>query len=150
MPKKFLVALIALFAIAVFSYAQLPPEVGPDGVPYLKVNINPGPTPPQVNINPYGIVPLVEVTKAPDVRFAPIGCEDRRNFRTAIGASIAGPLVVTYMNTSDQTSLTLVTNDRTQNVDLSTDKQITGAIYLADNQRLEFDSAVLYSGCTPG
>ena len=41
-----------LLALVLLAYAQRPPDFSPDGVPFLKVNINPTEIPPEVNINP--------------------------------------------------------------------------------------------------
>src|SRR5438132_8917081 len=87
--------------------AQLPPQVNADGVPFFNVNINPTNVPPMVNVNPYGAVPKVEVAQMPPLAIAPSGCADRENFQTAVGRTISGPLVMTYLNIPDQTKTSL-------------------------------------------
>ena len=154
MSKYFLAAVISVVFLilwSAFTYAQLPPETTLDGVPFLKVNINPTNIPPFVNINPYNVTPRVEVTQLPDIQFTttPSGCSDGQNFRTTIGSSIVGPLMVTYLNTSQQSVVTLVDNQGTRRVDLSPDTQITTAIYVGPGQTLAFNSNVMYSGCVP-
>ena len=149
MRKMFLIVAPLLLAAAVFTYGQRPPESGSEGVPFLKVNINPTDVPPEVNINPNRSVPRVEVARMPDVRFTPSGCADGRNFRTAVARSITGPLMVTYRNTSQQTSVTLADAQGNQRVDISPGTHIQTAIYLATGQSLQFDSNVMYSGCVP-
>jgi hypothetical protein len=58
-------------------------------------------------------------------------------------------LMLTYLNISEQSVVTLVDGQGTQRADLSPGTQITTAIYLASGQTMEFDSSVLYSGCVP-
>jgi len=138
-----------LSALALLAYAQQPPDYAPDGVPFLKVNINPTPIPPGVNINPYQAVPLVEVAKMPEMKFEPMGCEDGRNFRTSIGSSIRGPMLVTYLNMPQQGEVRLVDGQGTRAITLSSQVQVNTAIYLGAGEALEFDSATMYSGCIP-
>ena len=86
----------------------------------------------------------------PEVKFTPSGCSEGRNFHTAIGTSITGPLVVTYLNTSPQNGVMLVdTRNGNQRVDLSPQTQVATAIYLEAGQALQFDSSIMYSGCRP-
>jgi len=125
--------------------AQLPPQVNADGVPFFNVNINPTNVPPMVNVNPYGAVPKVEVTQMPQLAIAPAGCADRENFQTAVGRTISGPLVITYLNVPDQTETSL----GGQRVALSNTTQIATALYLRSGQQLSFDKDVIYSGCRP-
>src|SRR4051794_13128880 len=86
MPKRARVILVGCFVLTLIlvAYAQRPPDFGTDGVPFLKVNINPTGIPPAVNINPNDIIPVVEVSHMPEVKFTPSGCSDGRNFHTAI------------------------------------------------------------------
>ena len=63
---------------------QRPPEADPEGTEYLRVNINPTPTPPMVNINPGGRVPRVNVSRMPDIRIQPTGCDSRTNCETKV------------------------------------------------------------------
>ena len=143
------VASVLVVVVAALTYAQLPPAEGLDGAPFLKVNINPTNIPPQVNINPYNTTPRVAVTEMPEVRFPPSACADRRNFRTGIAQAITGPLMVTYLNTSEQNVVSIGGNQGAQRVNLSQSAQLTTAIYLEAGQTLEFESAILYSGCVP-
>jgi hypothetical protein len=125
--------------------AQLPPQTNPDGVPFFNVNINPTNIPPMVNIDPYGVIPKVEVSQMPPVAIVPTGCDDRQNFQTDVGKAIAGPMVVTYLNIPPQTQVTL----GPQRVMLSNTNQLGTAIYLRAGQQLNFDNDVMYSGCRP-
>jgi hypothetical protein len=146
---------IVLFVTGHFTstitYAQRPPATTAEGIPYFNANINPTDVPPMVNINPYQIVPKVEVTRLPELRVTSSSCQDRQmNFRTGIGTSITGPLVVTYLNLPEQSSVTLVDpQNGSQQLTLTSGAQIAAAIYLNSGQRLEFESAVMYSGCQP-
>jgi hypothetical protein len=142
------VSLVVSIFIAV-AYAQLPPETDATGVPYLRVNINPTNVPPVVNINPNQAVPRVRVSEMPEIRVAPAGCASRRNFQTGIGRSIAGPLMVTYLHLPAQTTVTLGDPAGSHSMNLGTAGQITTANFLEANQRLEFDSEIMYSGCRP-
>src|SRR4051812_14385190 len=124
---KGLVALNAILLIwnlfSVTGRAQLPPQTNREGTPYLPVNINPTNVPPMVNINPHNTYPKVEVTrvdevgripditKLPDIRVTASGCDAERNFKTAVGRSIAGPLVVTYLNLPQPAQATLSGQD---------------------------------------
>jgi len=130
------------------GHAQRPPDVGPDGVPYFKVNINPTDTPPMVDINPNRTVPLVEVARMPEMRLRATACENRQNFRTGIGRSITGPLMVTYLNLPQQSMVTLADLNGSSRVTLGPAGLAT-ALFLAPGQRLEFESDVMYSGCVP-
>src|SRR5712692_8911917 len=80
------------------AHAQRPPETDSTGAAYLRVNINPTDVPPMVNINPGQSVPRVLVTAMPQIQVAPAGCENRKNFQTGVGRSIAGPMMVTYLH----------------------------------------------------
>ena len=135
-------------SFAGLTYAQRPPEISPDGVPYFKVNINPTDTPPMVDINPNRTVPLVEVARMPEIRLRAAGCENRQNFRTGIGRSISGPLMVTYLNLPQQSMVTLADLNGSARLTLGPAGLAT-AIFLASGQRLEFDSDIMYSGCRP-
>jgi hypothetical protein len=139
--------LVSIF-IAV-AHAQRPPETDETGAAYLRVNINPTNVPPMVNINPNQFVPRVQVTEMPEIRVAASGCENRRNFQTGIGRSIPGPLMVTYLHLPSQTTVTLGDANGSHSMNLGSAGQITTAIFLQANQRLEFDSEIMYSGCRP-
>jgi hypothetical protein len=141
------IALAAIF-IAV-AHAQLPPETDATGAAYLRVNINPTNIPPMVNINPYEFVPRIRVSEMPELRVAPAGCDNRRNFQTGVGRSVAGPLMITYLHLPQQTTVTLSGADGNHSMNLGAGGQITTAIFLQTNQRLEFDSDVMFSGCRP-
>src|SRR5580704_16620231 len=78
---------------SVTGHAQRPPQANSDGVAFLPVNINPTEIPPLVNINPDGVIPDINVVKMPDIKFPVSGCNDQRNFQTAIARSITGPLL---------------------------------------------------------
>jgi hypothetical protein len=156
MSRTFKVLLIvnAVFVIwsvfATTGRAQRPAPLTPDGVPFLMVNINPTDTPPMVNVNPYGNIPKVEVTQMPEIQIAPNGCEDRRNFQTSVGRSIAGPLVVTFLNAPADTVVSLTGGEeRSRSFKLTSSMSVATAIYLETGQRLDFDSDVMYSGCRP-
>ena len=136
-------------SVAGLTYAQRPPEISPDGVPYLKVNINPTDTPPMVDINPNRTVPVVEVARMPEIRLRATGCENRENFRTGIGRSISGPLMVTYLNLPQQSMVTLADLNGSARLTLGPAGPLTTAIFLASGQRLEFEADTLYSGCQP-
>lgn len=132
------------------TYAQRPPETNPDGVPFLKVNINPTNVPPVVDINPNQAVPKVEVTNFPEIRLALTGCANGQNFQTEIGNSISGPLVVTYLNLSPQSMVILADGQNSsQSINLGSTASPSTAIYLRAGQRMEFDSSIMYSGCKP-
>lgn len=151
-PLKGLVVLTLLIAatyLGVRAHAQRPPELDGTGAAYLRVNINPTEIPPLVNINPYESVPKVEVARLPEIRIPESGCQDRRNFQTEIGRSISGPLVITYLHLPQQTIATLADGDGSHSMNLGAAGQITTAIYLQTNQRLDFDSEIMYSGCRP-
>ena len=127
--------------------AQQPSPTNREGVPFLGVNINPTNIPPMVNINPYGGVPKVEVTRMPPLpplSIIPSGCADRQNFQTDIGRTITGPMILTYLNMPPQTQVNL----GSQRTTLST-AQLASAIYLQQGQQMSFDKDVIYSGCRP-
>jgi hypothetical protein len=130
-------------------HAQLPPETDSAGAAYMRVNINPTEIPPMVNINPYNVVPKVAVTEMPEIRVPVSGCQNRQNFQTGIGRSISGPLMVTYLHLPAQTTVTLADGAGSHSMNLATAGQITTAIFLQSNQRLDFDSEIMYSGCRP-
>ena len=141
--------LIAATCLAGLVHAQRPPELDPAGAAYMRVNINPTDIPPMVNINPYDAIPRVEVTRMPDIRVQPSGCQDRKNFQTGIGRSISGPLMLTYLHLPDQTTVTLSDAAGSHSMNLGRAGQITTAIYLQSNQTIDFDSEIMYSGCRP-
>jgi hypothetical protein len=135
---------------SVTGHAQRPPQASADGVAYLPVNINPTEVPPLVNINPDGVVPKVEVDRMPDIKFPASGCSDQRNFQTAVGRSITGPLLVTFLNLPQQTPVTLGSaQGGTQRVTLASSTSLATGIYLRAGQQMTFDVDVLYSGCRP-
>jgi hypothetical protein len=142
-------ALLLIWNIAGSTYAQRPPDTDVDGVPFFKANINPTNVPPMVNINPYQAVPRVEVTRMPEIRVTASGCDNRSNFQTGIGRTITGPLMVTYLNLPQQTTVTLNGRDGSESVNLDSAGQITSAIFLESGQTLEFNASVVYSGCRP-
>jgi hypothetical protein len=148
-----LIANIALFFWSGFetsTLAQQPPETDLNGVPYLRVNINPTPVPPMVNINPAGRTPQVEVTSMPDLMVEASGCDRAANFETAVAAAVDGPIRLGFLNLPQPASVTLTDGDRgTTTVTLNSPPQLGSAIYLRSGQRLEFGSEVLYSGCRP-
>jgi len=141
--------LLLVWNVAGSSYAQRPPDTDVDGVPFLKVNVNPTNVPPMVNINPNQFVPRVEVTRMPEIRVTASGCDNRSNFQTGIGRTITGPLMVTYLNLPAQTTATLNGRDGTSSVNLDSAGQVTTAIFLESGQTLEFNASVMYSGCRP-
>jgi len=140
---------IAATYLASLVHAQRPPELDPTGAAYMRVNINPTDIPPMVNINPYDAIPRVEVTRMPEIRVQTSGCQDRKSFQTGIGRSISGPLMITYLHLPAQTTVTLAEGDSSHSMNLGMAGQITTAIYLQSNQRIEFDSEIMYSGCRP-
>ena len=148
-------ALLALNLLIAASYlvarlhAQRPPELDATGAAYMRVNINPTDIPPMVNINPYETVPKVEITRLPEIHVPESGCQSRQNFETGIGRSISGPLMITYLHLPQQTVVTLAAETDSHSMNLGAAGQITTAIYLRSNQRLDFDSEILYSGCRP-
>jgi hypothetical protein len=141
-------ALMVLLVIGL-AHAQRPPETDETGAAYLRVNINPTNIPPMVNINPYQTVPRVQVTELPQLRVAPLGCNNRNNYQTGVGRSISGPMMVTYLHLPDQTRVTLGDAAGSHSMNLGTGGQITTAIFLQPNQSLEFDADIMYSGCRP-
>ena len=150
MTKRVKILLVGAAAlVAGLVYAQRAPEFNDLGEAFLRVNINPTDVPPMVNINPYNQVPRVEVTRLPEIQFKlpPTGCQDRQTFRTGISNSISGPLMVTYLNFPSQAKVTMSGPNGSQAVALNAGAQITTALFLQAGQRLDFDSAVLYSGC---
>src|SRR5439155_22037682 len=113
------------------THAQRPPETDSTGAAYLRVNINPTDVPPMVNINPSQNVPRVRVTEMPQIQVAPAGCENRKNFQTGIGRSIAGPMMVTYLHLPPQTTVTLGQDAAgSHSMNLGAAGQITTAIFL--------------------
>ena len=151
---KALLALNLLLAgtyLGTLVHAQRPPETDATGAAYLRVNINPTDVPPIVNINPYETVPKVEVTHLPEIRLqtATSGCQSRQGFRTGIGRSISGPLMITYLHLPQLTTATLSDASGTHSMNLGAAGQITTAIFLQSNQTLDFDSDIMYSGCRP-
>jgi hypothetical protein len=141
--------LLAGSYLASLVHAQRPPETDAAGAAYLRVNINPTDIPPMVNINPYESVPRVEIARMPEIRLLPTGCQSRQNFLTGIGRSISGPLMITYLHLPQQTTATLSDASSSHSMNLGPAGQITTAIFLQPNQRLEFDSEIMYSGCRP-
>jgi len=132
------------------TFAQRPPEVNAAGESYLRVNINPTPVPPMVNINPNGQVPKMEVTKIPEIVIPPTGCDNARNFETGVNRTVSGPIRLTFLNSSQTGPITFVENSsRSFRVTLHTGIPLGSTIYLRSEQKLEFESDVMYSGCRP-
>ena len=140
---------IAAGYLGTLVHAQRPPETDGTGAAYMRVNINPTDVAPMVNINPHEAVPRVEVIRMPEIRVLPSGCQNRQNFQTGIGRSISGPLMVTYLHLPPQTTVTLADPNGTHSMNLGQAGQITTAVFLQSNQKLEFDSEIMYSGCKP-
>jgi hypothetical protein len=152
MSKRGKILLVAgALLIVGIAYAQRPPEVNDQGGAYMRVNINPTDTPPMVNINPYNLVPKVEVTRMPDIQFkpAPSGCSDRSTFVTGISRSISGPLMVTYLSIPQPARMTLAAGSGSQSISVNSPAQISTLIFLQPGQRLDFDNVVFFSGCQP-
>jgi hypothetical protein len=141
--------LIAGSYLGTLVHAQRPAETDSTGAAYLRVNINPTDVPPMVNINPYQSVPRVEVTRMPEIRIPIPGCQTRQSYQTGIGRSVSGPLMVTYLHLPQQTTATLADGSGSHSVNLGQAGQITNAIFLQANQRLDFGADVMYSGCRP-
>jgi hypothetical protein len=144
-----IVTVVSLVAVIGLAHAQRPPETDETGTAYLRVNINPTNIPPMVNVNPYGSVPRVQVTDMPEIRVAASGCASRRNYQTGIGRAIPGPMMITYLHLPEQTRVTLADPNGSHSMNLGAAGQITTAIFLQANQRLEFDAEIMYSGCRP-
>src|SRR5207237_658073 len=138
--------LLLILNLRSVAHAQRPPETDSTGAACLRVNINPTDVPPMVNINPGQNVPRVQVTEMPQIQVAPAGCENRKNFQTGVGRSIVGPLMVTYLHLPPMTTVTLGDAAGGHSMNLGAAGQITTAIFLQTNQRLEFDSEIMYSG----
>ena len=85
----------------------------------------------------------------PEIRITATGCAERRNYETGVGRAISGPLMITYLHLPEQTRVTLADPGGSHSMNLGAAGQITTAIYLQPNQRLEFDSEIMYSGCRP-
>src|SRR5215468_6231608 len=130
------IAVLALVVIG-FAYAQRPPEYDAGGAAYLRVNINPTDIPPMVNINPNQAVPRVRVTEMPDLRIPPRGCANRQSYQTGIGRSISGPMMITYLYLPEQTRVTLDEPGGSHSMNLGLAGQITTAVFLQANQRLD-------------
>jgi hypothetical protein len=137
------------FILIGLAYAQRPPEYDGSGAAYLRVNINPTEVPPMVNINPNQTAPRVRVTEMPAVRVPPVGCENRQNYLTGIGRTISGPAMITYLHLPEQTRVTLNGAGGSHSINLGSSGQIRTAIFLQANQRMDFDTEIMYSGCRP-
>ena len=132
------------------THAQLPPDTSPDGVPYLKVNINPTPVPPLVNINPSGQVPLVEVSRMPEIKILPKACENPANFDSRVGRTVSGPISVTFLMVPQAVDMTFVDSSGTSHrIPFNPANQFGSAIDLKAGETLAFNSDVMYSGCRP-
>jgi hypothetical protein len=135
------------------TFAQQPPETDPFGIPFLKVNINPTPVAPVVNINPSGQTPQVEVTRMPEIvvpQPPQAGCDQGGNFETGVGPSVSGPIALGFLNLAQPAMVTFVDGDgRNFAIDLAAAPQLGSAIYLRAGQRLEFESDTMFSGCRP-
>jgi len=139
---------LAAWSFSETTFAQRPPEFTEEGVPYLRVNINPTPIPPVVNINPGGYQPAVQVTRLPEIPIPPDVCDTARNFETGIGRSVAGPISLSFLSLTQPGHVTLVDgSNRSSKIPL--DAQLNSIIYLRAGQQLEFDSDAMYSGCRP-
>ena len=136
-------------AVIRLTYAQLPPEVDPTGAAYLRVNINPTNVPPMVNINPYQTAPGVRVTELPEIKIPPTGCQNRRSYQTGIGRSIGGPIMITYLHLPTESRVTLTDASGSHSMNLGSPGSVSTAIFLQPNQRMDFDTDVMYSGCRP-
>jgi hypothetical protein len=150
-PATILLGATALLLVSL-AYGQRPPELNERGEAYLRVNINPTDVSPMVNINPFNQVPKVEVTRMPEMEIkpaAPSGCADRHNFRMGIADSVSGPLMLTYLNIPQHVRATLADSNGSQSINLGSAGQIATGIFLQADQKLTFDSAVIYSGCQP-
>jgi len=155
------VVVLAGVVLATTGSAQLPPATNSQGIPYFNVNINPTAVPPLVNINPHQMIPKVEITRMPDMSKVEVikipsvnvnaaGCASRQNFQTAIGRSIAGPLVITYLNLSQPVEATLSSAQAGDGrVTLGQATSLATAFYLRNGQWLDFSTSVLYSCCVP-
>jgi hypothetical protein len=140
---------VLVLVVIGLAHAQRPPELDDTGAAYLRVNINPTNVPPMVNINPFDVVPRVQVTDMPQLRIASEGCAAGRNYQTGIGRSIGGPIMISYLHLPEQTRVTLSDPAGSHSMNLGNAGQITTAIFLQANQRLDFDSEIMYSGCRP-
>ncbi len=147
--------LLLCIVLGVTVHAQRPAATNADGTPFLPVNINPTEVPPMVNVNPNGEPAKVDVVgmgdiRLPDVKVTPSGCDSRENFHTAVGRSIAGPMVLTYLNLASQIQATLVSSGAdNQRFTFSNAATLASAIYLRAGQQLTFDNDIMYSGCRP-
>jgi hypothetical protein len=141
--------LLLVLVVIVLAHAQRPPELNEVGAAYLRVNINPTDIPPMVNINPFGTVPGVQVTSMPDLRIPATGCEKRTNYETGISRGVTGPIMITYLHLPEQTRVTLAGAGGSHSLNLGSAGRITTALFLQPNQRMEFDSEIMYSGCRP-
>src|SRR5207247_11251889 len=130
-------------------HSKRPPELDAKCAEYMRVNNNTTDIPTMVNINLYETVPKVEVTRLPEIHVPASGCQSRQNFETGIGRSISGPLMITYLHLPQQTVVTLAAETDSHSMNLGAAGQITTAIYLRSNQRLDFDSEIMYYGCRP-
>jgi hypothetical protein len=145
--------LLACILLGTSVSAQRPAETNAEGTPYLPVNINPTPVPPMVNANPNGqplkvdVVQMVDV-RVPEIRITPAGCDFRDNYQAAVGRSINGPIVLTYLNVASQSTATLIGQGEPRRLTF-TAAALASAIYLHAGQQLNFDTDVLYSGCRP-
>jgi len=131
------------------THAQLPPESTPDGVPYLKVNINPTPVPPLVNINPSGFVPFVEVSRMPEIKIPPSACENPANFDSKVARTVSGPISVTFLMVPQAGDMTFVDSTGAHRIPFNPANQFGSAIDLRAGETLEFNFDVMYSGCRP-
>jgi hypothetical protein len=57
--------------------------------------------------------------------------------------------MITYLHLPEQTRVTLGDAAGSHSMNLGPAGQITTAIFLQANQKLEFDSEIMYSGCRP-
>ena len=143
-------ALLVWNILGITTHAQRPPETNAEGAAYLRVNINPTPVPPVVNINPSGEAPRVEVSKMPDLRVEPSGCDNPANFDSGVGRTVSGPIKLTFLSMPQPASITFSDGgERSYSVPFNPANQFGSAIQLKAGQRLDFGSDAMYSGCRP-
>lgn len=144
----------ALFAATIWmstTHAQRPPDADQEGVQYLKVNINPTAEPPLVNINPYGVIPQVDVARMPQVQVPPGPCDDPTHFESGAARSVSGPIKLTFFAMNQPGKMTFVDGaGGSHEFSFNSSNAFGSVIQLKAGESLEFDSEVLYSGCRVG
>ena len=84
----------------------------------------------------------------PPIVVPPNGCDNPRNFETGVSRTVSGPLRLTFLNSSQTATITFVDSaDRNYRVTLNSAVPLGSSIFLRSDQKLEFDSPILYSGC---